>query len=247
MNEFIETFLLNTNATDDNTKWLFRGFPFDSTLNKEIQSVVSNMEYGDFLKTLYWKTISAIVKEDSGNKCSKCGSTENLEVHHKTYDNHGLEHLKSIQDSDLTCICHKCHSKEHNKPNNETFIFYSSWLELLHALEDKHSREYANELYRQICEYGITGEIQTEDPIFIAIINSMVKPLVDRSSKRYRVCKQNGKMGGAPPQYDHNKMIELYNQGMNINQISKRVNCSYNAVRNVINKYKASAEGDDEI
>ena len=42
-------------------------------------------------------------------------------------------------------------------------------------------------------------------------------------------------------------MIKLYNQGMNVNQISKKVNCSYNAVRSVINKYKSNMNGDDEI
>ena len=70
------------------------------------------MDYADFLKTPYWKAIALYVKESAGKKCSMCGATKTLEVHHLTYDNHGdeLHHL-----DDLTCICRKCHENLHSK------------------------------------------------------------------------------------------------------------------------------------
>lgn len=87
-----------------NDNWVF---PAD--ISKER---ISNMDYADFLKTPYWKAIALYVKEKAGKKCSVCGATKTLEVHHLTYDNHGdeLHHL-----DDLTCICRKCHEKLHSK------------------------------------------------------------------------------------------------------------------------------------
>ena len=72
---------------------------------------ISDMDYADFLKTPYWKSIALYVKERDGRKCSICGATKALEVHHLTYDNHGdeLHHL-----DDLTCICRRCHENLHN-------------------------------------------------------------------------------------------------------------------------------------
>lgn len=82
-------------------------FPTD-----EIRSRIQNMDYQDFLKTPYWKSIALYVKEKAGKKCAMCGATKALEVHHLTYDNHGdeLHHL-----DDLTCICRKCHENLHSK------------------------------------------------------------------------------------------------------------------------------------
>lgn len=78
-------FLHRTNTTNEQTKWLLKGFHFDDELNREIRTTVTNMKYNDFLETTYWKTITSIVKDDSDNKCKECGSEQDLEVHHKKY------------------------------------------------------------------------------------------------------------------------------------------------------------------
>ena len=77
---------------------------------EEVKERILHMDYQDFLKTPYWKSIAYFVKAEAGGKCSVCGATKTLEVHHLTYDNHGdeLHHL-----DDLVCVCKKCHENQH--------------------------------------------------------------------------------------------------------------------------------------
>lgn len=82
-------------------------FPSD-----EVKSIISQMDYSDFLRTPYWKAIALYVKERDGKRCSICGATKTLQVHHLTYNNHGDE-LHHIED--LICVCEKCHEKLHSK------------------------------------------------------------------------------------------------------------------------------------
>ena len=71
----------------------------------------NKLTYNQFLKTYYWEIVSGKVKNTSNNKCSKCNSDSNLEVHHLTYKNHGREHI--TWETDLICLCHDCHQLEH--------------------------------------------------------------------------------------------------------------------------------------
>jgi hypothetical protein len=77
----------------------------------EVAKLIKELNYNEFLKTVYWYTISHKVKSNNNNMCSKCTSKINLQVHHTTYKNHGYEirHLK-----DLIVLCKKCHGDEHN-------------------------------------------------------------------------------------------------------------------------------------
>lgn len=45
-----------------------------------------------------------IIKERK--KCEKCGTTENLEIHHRNYQSNEL--------NNLVLLCHNCHIKEHH-------------------------------------------------------------------------------------------------------------------------------------
>lgn len=80
---------------------------------KDIKEYIQTMDYSSFLQTTYWKVISRKKKKDSKNKCQVCNSKDKLNVHHSTYEHHGEEH-KYI-DTDLICLCEKCHSLFHNK------------------------------------------------------------------------------------------------------------------------------------
>lgn len=87
---------------------------FDSVVNHErIKAYILQMEYRDFLETLYWKTISSRVKSEAKYRCRLCGhkSENGLRIHHSNYKEHGLEHLlwKDI----LLCLCNECHEKIH--------------------------------------------------------------------------------------------------------------------------------------
>ena len=67
--------------------------------------------YQSFLYSPEWKAIAALRKQKDENKCSVCGSTENLEVHHKNYNIHPQKGLLSLDN--LITLCHDCHSSEH--------------------------------------------------------------------------------------------------------------------------------------
>lgn len=45
-------------------------------------------------------------------RCQMCNGSESLQAHHRSYENHGREHLHL---GDLICLCGKCHSKFHDK------------------------------------------------------------------------------------------------------------------------------------
>ena len=96
----------------------------------------------------------------------------------------------------------------------DNFVFYASWLDALRGLDETNSREFANEFLRQIVIYGVTGEIETDNPMIIGFINAMCKDLLDKSKKRHKTCIENGNRGGRPKQYDDDEMRTFYQQGM---------------------------------
>lgn len=54
--------------------------------------------------------------EGLGSKCSKCGSTENLEIHHKEGRERFRDYIKNGYDlTKLDLLCLKCHKKAHFK------------------------------------------------------------------------------------------------------------------------------------
>jgi hypothetical protein len=63
------------------------------------------MDYQEYLKTDHWKRLAEETKRLAGYHCQVCNSVDNLEAHHRTYERKGDE----LQ-SDLTCLCHSCHS-----------------------------------------------------------------------------------------------------------------------------------------
>lgn len=111
-NRYIELYLNPSGHWEQGTKtWqkieaLKSGF----VDRNKIATFIKSMEYHDFLKTPYWKAIAEKVKRKAKNRCQICNGTENLNVHHRSYANHGEElyHLE-----DLMCICKKCHQKHH--------------------------------------------------------------------------------------------------------------------------------------
>lgn len=82
---------------------------------KYIKEKVNELTYNDFLKTTYWKGIKEYKLNKANHKCALCNSKKNLNVHHKTYERHGLEHLYEVADEDLIVLCKDCHAKFHDK------------------------------------------------------------------------------------------------------------------------------------
>ena len=133
-----------------------------------IKEKLKKMDYKDFLKTPYWAAISKHVKYLAGNKCEYCGSSEKLEVHHKTYENHGdeLHHLE-----DLVCLCHDCHAMIHKKRNsNKTTDGIKYYFE-----DMEHGRNYRHkELLGILTKKGV-GESNAKKLIGIAIEQCVIR------------------------------------------------------------------------
>lgn len=76
------------------------------------QKALRKMNYDDFLKTDYWKSVRKEKLRQCGCKCQICGAKNNLHVHHNSYIHHGDEynHLE-----DLIVLCKECHNLFHQK------------------------------------------------------------------------------------------------------------------------------------
>ncbi|HSZ58656.1 MAG TPA: HNH endonuclease signature motif containing protein [Tepidisphaeraceae bacterium] len=72
-------------------------------------------DYKEYLSSEDWAELRAEAIERAGGECERCGSTENLQVHHRTYRRLGQERL-----SDLECVCDECHREIHGVDDCET-------------------------------------------------------------------------------------------------------------------------------
>lgn len=64
--------------------------------------------YLKYLKSIEWEEKRKLVLERENNKCQKCGTTTNLQIHHWTYIRLFKEEL-----DDLFCLCEPCHNLLH--------------------------------------------------------------------------------------------------------------------------------------
>lgn len=83
----------------------------DSVDREKIKECILKMKYHDFLNTRYWKIIADYEKFRANRKCQLCNSETNVNVHHSTYEHHGLE---IDYRNDLVILCNNCHEKFHN-------------------------------------------------------------------------------------------------------------------------------------
>ena len=56
-------------------------------------------------------------------KCSRCGDTERLQVHHATYERMGAERVE-----DLLTLCEPCHKREHGRDPGLPTVVSDKWL-----------------------------------------------------------------------------------------------------------------------
>ena len=116
----------------------------------------------------------------------------------------------------------------------DNFVFYASWLDALNGLDKTNSREFANEFLRQIVIFGVTGEIETDDPMMAGFINAMCKDLLEKSKNKYRSCKSNGNRGGRPRKYDYEEIKALHDSGLSDEEIAVQVGCDVKTVERVL-------------
>lgn len=113
---FIETFI--TPKSDYPVKDLFEIFRWSRFVDNDwIKSIINELPYDSFLQSRYWENVRLYKFAKAHYRCESCGccasSDNKLNVHHKTYENHGLEHTKEVADKDLIVLCHKCHKLTH--------------------------------------------------------------------------------------------------------------------------------------
>ena len=81
-----------------------------------ISETLKNLPYKEFLKTPYWKAVAQRVMYIANYSCQLCSKNKViLNIHHKTYEHHGLEHNYL---EDLICLCYECHEQFHEKLKN---------------------------------------------------------------------------------------------------------------------------------
>ena len=68
-------------------------------------------EYDKYLRSSEWQEKRQERLALDNHKCAFCKSTENLNVHHRTYENLGNEDVRH----DLVTLCKKCHKEVHEK------------------------------------------------------------------------------------------------------------------------------------
>ena len=82
--------------------------------DEDIKKLVKNLDYKtEFLYSPYWRWVRHQKLICFGNKCELCGNRKKLHIHHRKYDNHGLEHKWEIMYKDLMIACECCHNKIH--------------------------------------------------------------------------------------------------------------------------------------
>lgn len=68
------------------------------------------VNYDKYIQSKAWRAKREEALEYHGAKCSVCGTTQNLHVHHKTYESLGHEKMKHLE-----ILCKGCHENHHEE------------------------------------------------------------------------------------------------------------------------------------
>lgn len=67
--------------------------------------------YAKFMASEEWADIRTVVLDIYNHQCAECGATEDLHVHHLTYERFGGDERMT----DLKVLCKPCHEKAHGR------------------------------------------------------------------------------------------------------------------------------------
>jgi hypothetical protein len=84
-------------------------------------NIFGEVDYRLYMKSSIWKQVKERIKQIYNYKCKFCGSSNELHVHHRTYDRLGHEYI-----DDLVVYCHHCHY-EIEKPKIKEKQNYNRW------------------------------------------------------------------------------------------------------------------------
>ena len=125
----------------------------------------------------------------------------------------------------------------------KSFVFFSSWERYLKTLELDKDINYVNAVARAIIQYGIAGEIESDDPTILSRVEAVCADLMQSSSERYNAALKGGATGGRPREHDPDAMRQMYKDGVPIQVIADTMGCSTRTVKRAIE----TMNGDDEI
>jgi len=75
---------------------------------KTLHPADKQRQYQTYLKSDHWKSTRRLMYQKRAAHCKVCFSTDQLQVHHKTYQRKGSERL-----NDLCFLCDGCHGRVH--------------------------------------------------------------------------------------------------------------------------------------
>lgn len=77
---------------------------------RRLPKSIRGMNYREYINSPHWKKKRAEFIESVGGRCERCGSTKQLQVHHKHYRT-----LKRESKEDVEVLCKECHELEHEE------------------------------------------------------------------------------------------------------------------------------------
>ena len=125
----------------------------------------------------------------------------------------------------------------------KSFVFFSSWERYLKTLELDKDISYVNAVARAIIQYGIAGEIESDDPTILSRVEAVCADLMQSSSARYNAAVKGGTIGGRPPAYDKEAIQQMHKDGVPVQVIADTLGCSKRTVQRAID----AMSDEDEI
>ena len=125
----------------------------------------------------------------------------------------------------------------------KSFVFFSSWERYLKTLELDKDINYVNAVARAIIQYGIAGEIESDDPTILSRVEAVCADLMQSSSERYNAALKGGVTGGRPRTHDPMAIQQMYKDGATIQIIADTLGCSTRTVKRAID----AMSDEDEI
>lgn len=116
----------------------------------------------------------------------------------------------------------------------KSFVFFSSWERYLKTLELDKDINYVNAVARAIIQYGISGEIESDDSTILSRVEAVCADLMQSSTARYNAAVKGGTTGGRPQEYDREAMKQMYKDGVPIQVIADTLGCNKRTVQRVI-------------
>ena len=116
----------------------------------------------------------------------------------------------------------------------KSFVFFSSWERYLKTLELDKDINYVNAVARAIIQYGISGEIESDDPTILSRVEAVCADLMQSSTARYNAAVKGATTGGRPREHDPEVIQQMHKDGIPIQTIADTLGCSKRTVQRAI-------------